>query len=1437
MHRSTHTSLFAIFLGVSVMLGFSIPQATYSQCFCSCLTSAFPEAGCPRDVIEVRGNGFNIPSNLTVGGVSTTIAGCPTCPGPLDTLFFPIPSGLPPGPAAVEFLSSNCGTIGGVSVNICGISPSANCIGEKDTVYYDFSGGNAILTLRVDGILVADQSSATPEPAPDMIGTGAVEFSIPSGTTIGATVNVDITFTGGGGVSYPLDINSDGAAFHFFADTLCGTLTNVPIDIAPMRPDSFYSVPPGLISDQVTGEMNPSAVATGDYLVWHFTNMPLFCDSTHSLPIHIYDVADPTVTYSQPNWCQGTGLIASPAPAPAGSGKFSSIPSTTALNTTTGDIDIDAASPGSYRVVYTLAEGSQCQRTDTFDLVIGSLPTINFSYDIACINNRIQDPIAIPGAGHSTGGTYSDVSGLLTMLNPGTGLLDMDSIPSINSWSIAYEVTDSLGCVARDTQYLVVQSGANSSVQYVLPEYCISAGATALPTTGRSRGNFTYLSLPGLTLDMDPFTGRIDLSPAASDTGTYDIIYTLSAAVVDCPSADTTQVRIVEAPDPGFSFLGGTTSFCQLDPDPTPSVNSAGGVFSELTGGNITFIGSNGTIDLSASVAGGPYVINHQVTAGTCSEDTNLVIYIEDSLDAAFYYSTGTTMCMSDPDPLPTILGGGGGTFSTSDPVNCKVDSMTGAVLLDSCLAGNYTIYYTVGTGGCAGLDSSIILINAPPIVEIEYTNPVVCTDSLDPTPTLTISSGSVGGGTWTSLPAGEVSLNASGVIDIAGSTVGGPYLVVYTTPGLCASIAQDTVWIMYPAPATFYFTDSAYCPNDTSPLPVVTGLGGGIWDVAEPDSVIWLNQNTGRVDLNLSADNYSHAVIYQSPGPCPATFVDTLIILEAGDASIQYLGGPFCSSDAINPLPTMGDPGSAGIFVALDPNIAVDSTTGEVYIDSSATGTGEFTISYSVGGGVNGCPDQGFATISIGLADSSSITYNPDSLSTVPPHFCENGNDPFPDLDGTPGGTYSSQDPVFFANDATGLVDVSRTGARAAPYTVTYLVGSICAGSNASASFFIDPVDTAEFYYADLAGDTITEFCNTQIDPIPMPVNLFPSVFTKGADTVPLGLDSLTGQVDLGNSQPGSYNVFHYTEDTVSGCRDTFSLQIQVNEDPAVTMRSNLKDSIICEGSVVKLTALGGNPLVDSFSYEISQDTGGTWSILQEIQGEIGGNVLERTDIPLGFNLIRTTLTNSFGCQDDSIIYLVVNPVPDGEILSMDSVISGQQRILARVISYTDDTQFSFSLKGIGDVRPAFASGLTDTLQTNDVYDIQTTQVVTIGTNNPSQIRVSIFPIARGCVGPVTVDTIRVIPNNQDFFIPEVITPDGNDQNDYWLVQWNQRINPNDYFIEVYNRSGGLVYTLEELDVIWYANGLPHGIYWWVLKKRENNRVVDKGGLKIIRE
>lgn len=110
-------------------------------------------------------------------------------------------------------------------------------------------------------------------------------------------------------------------------------------------------------------------------------------------------------------------------------------------------------------------------------------------------------------------------------------------------------------------------------------------------------------------------------------------------------------------------------------------------------------------------------------------------------------------------------------------------------------------------------------------------------------------------------------------------------------------------------------------------------------------------------------------------------------------------------------------------------------------------------------------------------------------------------------------------------------------------------------------------------------------------------------------------------------------------------------------------------------------------------------------------------------------------------------------------------------------------------------------------------------------GTYGPGLYQVYLIAQQTGCL-----DTIEVDLNI--FFIPNMITPNGDDMNDAWAVG-NA---PGQFDAKIYNRWGELVYSKSDYTNEWNGTGLGGGVYYYLLEDKIQSKKEYKGWVHIIK-
>ena len=154
------------------------------------------------------------------------------------------------------------------------------------------------------------------------------------------------------------------------------------------------------------------------------------------------------------------------------------------------------------------------------------------------------------------------------------------------------------------------------------------------------------------------------------------------------------------------------------------------------------------------------------------------------AIEVLLDYSSAA-VCNNDSTLTPTQAEPSGGVFSAS-PSGLNINTSTGVITPTGSTHGTYTITYTVSG------ESSSFTFTINPLQQSTFS---YSSSSLEQYGTASpiFASGTTTGGTF-SATSGLVINTTTGVLDLASSTIGGPYTVTYTTPGPCATSSTFNV-------------------------------------------------------------------------------------------------------------------------------------------------------------------------------------------------------------------------------------------------------------------------------------------------------------------------------------------------------------------------------------------------------------------------------------------------------------------------------------------------------------------------------------------------------------------------------------------------------------------------------------------------------------------
>lgn len=382
-------------------------------------------------------------------------------------------------------------------------------------------------------------------------------------------------------------------------------------------------------------------------------------------------------TYYMPNagivMYHGTYSLTTTPTITGASGTFNN-PTGLSINTTTGVIDKNASTPGTYSVVYTTS--GSCSITVTNSITITALDNATATYSASsyCENGSNPTPST------SASGTFTSSNGL--SINSGTGVINL-SASTPGAYKIGF-VTNGT-CPNSSLQSMTILDADDATFSYSASSYCQNVSNPTPTISGTSGGTFS--STTGLSINST--TGEIDL--AASTVGSYVVTYTTAGT---CSASSTQNVAVAAADVVSLSYPA--SSYPQSGTDPSPTFSPSGGTFSATPAG-LSIDSITGVIDLSASSVNS-YTITY-TSGGTCPSTATFNLSIT-SVSAAFNYSA-SAYCQDAADPTPTVTGTSGGTFSATlevVPFQMQFEVASGAQKTIS-IPGVYGASFTIDWG------------------------------------------------------------------------------------------------------------------------------------------------------------------------------------------------------------------------------------------------------------------------------------------------------------------------------------------------------------------------------------------------------------------------------------------------------------------------------------------------------------------------------------------------------------------------------------------------------------------------------------------------------------------------------------------------------------------------------------------------------------------
>ncbi|MGV6861709.1 MAG: PKD domain-containing protein [Putridiphycobacter sp.] len=797
-----------------------------------------------------------------------------------------------------------------------------------------------------------------------------------------------------------------------------------------------------------------------------------------------------------------------------------------------GFIDINGLNPSTtYQVTYTdngTVTGPTAMTSDaTGTITINGLTQGNYTDFIVSLNTcattdntviNLVDPSA-PGVNAGTDQTVCEGTAVtLTATNPSGATITWDNGVTDGVaftpavGTVTYAVTANLaGCISTDQVDVTVN-----------PLPTVNAGTDQTVCEGTAV-TLTATNPDGATITWDNgVTDGVAFTPAVGTT-----TYTVTADLLTCISTD--QVDVTVNPNPVFTVAGTDPTTCGgndgfidingLNPSTTYQVTYTDN--GTVTGPTAMTSDATGTITINGLTQGN--YTDFIVSLNACPTTDNTVINLVDPSAPGVNAGTDQTVCEGTAVTL-TATNPSGATITWDNGVTDGV-AFTPAV-------GTVTYTVTANLAGCISTDQVDVTVNPLPIVNAG-TDQTVCEGTAV---TLTATN-----------PDGATITWDNGVTDGVAFTPAVGTTTYTVTADLLTCISTDQVDVtVNPNPVfTVAGTDPTTCGGNDGFIDI-NGLNPSTtYQVTYTDNgtvtgpTAMTSDATGTITINgLTQGNYTDFIV--SLNACPTTDNTAINLVDPSAPTVNAgVDQTVCEPLTVTLTATNPD----GAIISWDNGV----TDGVAF--ASPIGA---TTTYTVTANLAGCI----------TTDQVDVTVNP--LPTIgagtDQTVCEGT---MVNLIATnPDGASISWD-----NGVTdGFAFTPAVG------TVTYTVTGTLLGcvSTDQVDITVNPLDNPGFNYPAYA------YCTAEANPvanIDVPGGTFSFTATAGGPN--LSINTSTGEIDLANSNPGTYDI---TYTTTGLCPQDSTITMNIALTPTV---DPVTDQEICHAtnfSIINFTGSFGS-------------------------------------------------------------------------------------------------------------------------------------------------------------------------------------------------------------------------------------------------------------------
>lgn len=765
-----------------------------------------------------------------------------------------------------------------------------------------------------------------------------------------------------------------------------------------------------------------------------------------------------------------------------------------------------------------------------------------------------------------------------------------------------------------------------------------------------------------------------------------------------------------------------------------------------------------------------------------------------------------------------------------------------------------------VESGVCDSVYSDTAIIGIHPKPVVSFVADSVC-EGLPTTFTesSTVSTGIIQDYLW-DFDNGSGSVNDDPIFSYSADGVYGVLLRVTTEEGCVDSVRNDV--IVYPAPSV-NFSQNDVCDSVAmifTNLTAASGLVDYIWDFGDgtgsytpfDTAYVYPYDSTFTVTLLATTEKGCIDSISKIVNVYPRAAVDFIADSVCQGESITFINTTQTTSSSIDYVWTFGD---GGVSANLNPAYTY-----------TASGTYTVTLQSNVPGG---CVNSNNHIVEIYPAPFASFTFSDECL--------------YDSVEFTNGSSLSSGTLTnswdLGDGSTSNLPDVNHKYAFPGSYTVQLLLTSDY-GCSSSFSSAVDvfPIPIADFSVLDVCDEVNVSLVNAS--------SIAPGTMTYAWDFGDFNVSTDPNPNHLYNTY-GQYTIELISESD-KGCLDTIQKTVNIHPLP----QPNFTFDIACDGAPTNFyngSNISGGGTITSYLWDMngagsyssvpltsntSQNpifqylNSGTYSVILSADSDEGCTKDTTIDVQVSSfpladfsaesecigtttafvnnsNISVGTLTYSWDFGDDSTstsqdpthMYLAPGAYPVQVVATSglgcaDSVIKLVTVYDLPVVTAGADTSvsqgFSVMLEGSAIGASAFNWSPIEGLDNNTVFNPSASPLVT------TTYALTVTDL-NGCVNYDSV-MVTVI---EDFrlFIYNIITPDGNGQNDTWTIANIETFSSAD--IAIFDRWGSEVFAVKGYQSDWGGvNGtdqLPDGTYYYTIKFDTSDKLYS-GAISVLR-